>query len=162
MSCPQAATTTRIQAKRMVVGSRSEPARLLSGNPGAARARRTIRLSSRAMARINEHYAKLPAGYLFPEIGRRVRAYQVAHPDAKVIRLGIGDVTEPLAPAIVAAMHTAVDEMAHRDTFRGYGPEQGYEFLIDAIRAHDYAERGVEIAADEIFVSDGSKCDSGN
>jgi LL-diaminopimelate aminotransferase len=114
------------------------------------------------MARINEHYAKLPASYLFPEIGRRVRAYQAAHPDARVIRLGIGDVTEPLAPAIVAAMHAAVDEMARRETFRGYGPEQGYDFLIDAIREHDFASRGVTIGADEIFVSDGSKCDSGN
>ena len=114
------------------------------------------------MARINEHYGKLPASYLFPEIGRRVRAYQAANPDAKVIRLGIGDVTEPLAPAIVEAMHTAVDEMGKRDTFHGYGPEQGYDFLIEAIREHDYTARGVEIAADEIFVSDGSKCDSGN
>jgi LL-diaminopimelate aminotransferase len=114
------------------------------------------------MARINEHYAKLPASYLFPEIGRRVRAYSAAHPDAKVIRLGIGDVTEPLAPAIVEAMKAAADELAQRDTFRGYGPEQGYDFLVDAIRAHDYAPRGIELAADEIFVSDGSKCDSGN
>jgi LL-diaminopimelate aminotransferase len=114
------------------------------------------------MARINEHYAKLPASYLFPEIGRRVRAYQAEHPDAKVIRLGIGDVTEPLAPAIVEAMHAAVDEMARRETFRGYGPEQGYDFLIEAIREHDYAARGVAIGGDEIFVSDGSKCDSGN
>src|SRR5688572_19990198 len=114
------------------------------------------------MARIHEHYAKLPASYLFPEIGRRVRAYQAEHPDAKVIRLGIGDVTEPLAPAIVEAMHAAVDEMAKRETFRGYGPEQGYDFLVEAIRQHDYASRGVDIAADEIFVSDGSKCDSGN
>jgi LL-diaminopimelate aminotransferase len=114
------------------------------------------------MARINEHYGKLPAGYLFPEIGRRVRAYAAAHPDAKVIRLGIGDVTEPLAPAIVGAMHAAVDEMGSRETFRGYGPEQGYDFLVEAIREHDYAARGVAIAADEIFVSDGSKCDSGN
>ncbi len=114
------------------------------------------------MARINEHYAKLPASYLFPEIGRRVRAYQAAHPDAKVIRLGIGDVTEPLAPAIVEAMHAAVDEMSKRETFHGYGPEQGYDFLVEAIRQSDYAARGVDIAADEIFVSDGSKCDSGN
>jgi len=114
------------------------------------------------VARINEHYAKLPASYLFPEIGRRVRAYQAAHPDAKVIRLGIGDVTEPLAPAIVEAMHAAVDEMGKRETFRGYGPEQGYDFLVEAIREHDYRARGVDIAADEIFVSDGSKCDSGN
>ncbi|MEO7734861.1 MAG: LL-diaminopimelate aminotransferase, partial [Kofleriaceae bacterium] len=114
------------------------------------------------MARITEHYAKLPASYLFPEIGRRVRAYQAANPDARVIRLGIGDVTEPLAPAIVEAMHAAVDEMGQRETFRGYGPEQGYDFLIDAIRAHDYAARGVELGRDEIFVSDGSKCDSAN
>jgi len=114
------------------------------------------------MARINEHFAKLPAGYLFPEIGRRVRAYQAAHPDAKVIRLGIGDVTEPLAPAVVEAMHAAVAEMGTREGFRGYGPEQGYDFLVEAIRAHDYAARGIDIAADEIFVSDGSKCDSGN
>lgn len=114
------------------------------------------------MARINEHYAKLPASYLFPEIGRRVRAYSAAHPDAKVIRLGIGDVTEPLAPAIIEAMHAAVDEMGKRETFHGYGPEQGYDFLVEAIRKHDYASRGVDIAADEIFVSDGSKCDSGN
>ncbi len=114
------------------------------------------------MARINEHYAKLPASYLFPEIGRRVRAYQAAHADARVIRLGIGDVTEPLAPAIVAAMHEAVDDMGKRETFHGYGPEQGHDFLVEAIRANDYAARGVGIAADEIFVSDGSKCDSGN
>jgi LL-diaminopimelate aminotransferase len=114
------------------------------------------------MARINEHYAKLPASYLFPEIGRRVRTYQAAHPDARVIRLGIGDVTEPLAPAIVTAMHAAVDEMGKRETFRGYGPEQGYDFLVEAIRDHDYKARGVDVAADEIFVSDGSKCDSGN
>jgi LL-diaminopimelate aminotransferase len=114
------------------------------------------------MARINEHYAKLPASYLFPEIGRRVRAYQAANPNANVIRLGIGDVTEPLAPAIVEAMQTAVAEMGNRETFRGYGPEQGYDFLLEAIREHDYASRGVEIGADEIFVSDGSKCDSGN
>jgi LL-diaminopimelate aminotransferase len=114
------------------------------------------------VARINEHYAKLPASYLFPEIGRRVRAYQAAHPDAKVIRLGIGDVTEPLAPAIIQAMHAAVDEMGARETFKGYGPEQGYDFLVEAIREHDYKARGVDLAADEIFVSDGSKCDSGN
>jgi LL-diaminopimelate aminotransferase len=114
------------------------------------------------MARINEHYAKLPASYLFPEIGRRVRAYQAAHPDAKVIRLGIGDVTEPLAPAIVDAMHAAVDELGRRESFRGYGPEQGYDFLVERIREHDYKARGVDVAADEIFVSDGSKCDSGN
>jgi len=133
---------------------------LLAGNPrGVA----VVEVFSYVRAvRINEHYAKLPASYLFPEIGRRVRAYQAAHPDAKVIRLGIGDVTEPLAPAIVEAMHAAVEEMGKRESFKGYGPEQGYDFLIEAIRANDYAARGVEIAADEIFVSDGSKCDSGN
>ncbi len=114
------------------------------------------------MARINEHYAKLPASYLFPEIGRRVRAFQAANADAKVIRLGIGDVTEPLAPAIITAMHAAVDEMGARETFRGYGPEQGYDFLVEAIRVHDFTSRGLQVDADEIFVSDGSKCDSGN
>ncbi len=114
------------------------------------------------MARINEHYRNLEAGYLFPEIGRRVRAFQGAHPDAKLIRLGIGDVTLPLAPAVVEAMHRAVDEMGSPEGFRGYGPENGYDFLLDAIREHDYAARGVEIASDEIFVSDGSKQDSGN
>jgi LL-diaminopimelate aminotransferase len=114
------------------------------------------------VARINDHYQKLPAGYLFPEIGRRVRAYAAANPTAAIIRLGIGDVTEPLAPSIVAAMHAAVDDLAARETFRGYGPEQGYDFLIDAIREHDYAKRGVTVGADEVFVSDGSKCDAGN
>src|SRR6185369_5377796 len=114
------------------------------------------------MARITEHYAKLPASYLFPEIGRRVRAYTAAHPDAKVIRLGIGDVTEPLAPAIVAAMHRAVDEMGARETFRGYGPEQGYDFLRKAIAENDFRAKGLDVADDEIFVSDGSKCDCGN
>ena len=114
------------------------------------------------MARINENYLKLKAGYLFPEIGRRVAAFQKANPDAKVIKLGIGDVTRPLVPAVVEAMRAAVDEMGSDAGFRGYGPEQGYDFLIDAIREHDYAARGVEIGRDEIFVSDGSKCDSGN
>jgi LL-diaminopimelate aminotransferase len=115
-----------------------------------------------AMARVNDHYQKLRAGYLFPEIGRRVREYAAKHPDAKIIRMGIGDVTEPLAPAIVAAMHQGVEEMARRESFKGYGPEQGYDFLIDAIREHDYKARGVPLERDEIFVSDGSKCDSGN
>ncbi|MCH2170314.1 LL-diaminopimelate aminotransferase [Myxococcota bacterium] len=114
------------------------------------------------MSRINEHYHKLQAGYLFPEIGRRVGAFQNDHPEAALIRLGIGDVTLPLAPAIVEAMKAAVDEMASDEGFRGYGPENGYEFLVDAIREHDYAPRGVEIARDEVFVSDGSKQDSGN
>jgi LL-diaminopimelate aminotransferase len=114
------------------------------------------------MARLNEHYLKLKAGYLFPEIGRRVSKFCAEHPDAKVIRLGIGDVTEPLAPAVVAAFQTAVAEMADRAKFRGYGPEQGYDFLRQAIVDHDYKPRGAHVEADEVFVSDGSKCDSGN
>lgn len=114
------------------------------------------------MTQINENYLKLKAGYLFPEIGRRVAAFQADNPDAAVIKLGIGDVTEPLPPAIIAAMHSAVDEMADRESFRGYGPEQGHAFLRDAIAQHDYQSRGVDVSADEIFISDGSKCDSGN
>lgn len=114
------------------------------------------------MAQVNEHYLKLKAGYLFPEIGRRVKKFCDENPSAKVIRLGIGDVTEPLPPAITAAMHKAVDEMAARSSFRGYGPEQGYDFLREAIAKHDYQARGVNVEADEVFVSDGSKCDTGN
>jgi LL-diaminopimelate aminotransferase len=114
------------------------------------------------MARINQHYQKLAAGYLFPEIARRVRTYQEQHPEAKIIRLGIGDVVLPLADSIRTAMHRAIDEMGTRDGFRGYGPEQGYDFLREAIAAHDFKRRGVDVSADEIFVSDGSKCDSGN
>ena len=114
------------------------------------------------MAQINDNYLKLQAGYLFPEIGRRVRAFCEANPDADVIKMGIGDVTQPLVPAIVKAMHDGVDEMANKDTFRGYGPEQGYDFLREAIAKNDFADRGIDISADEIFVSDGSKCDSGN
>jgi LL-diaminopimelate aminotransferase len=114
------------------------------------------------MARINENYRKLRAGYLFPEIGRRVRAFETAHPQARVIRLGIGDVTLPLAPAIVSAMRDAVDEMGTPQGFRGYGPDQGYEFLLDAIREHDFGARGIALEREEIFVSDGSKCDTGN
>jgi LL-diaminopimelate aminotransferase len=114
------------------------------------------------MARINENFQKLQAGYLFPEIGRRVRAFTQAHPDADVIKLGIGDVTLPLVPAVVEAMHQAVDELGTEAGFRGYGPENGYDFLLDAIREHDYRARGVEIEGSEIFVSDGSKQDSGN
>lgn len=114
------------------------------------------------MAYINEHYLKLKAGYLFPEISRRVKSFTEANPSAQIIKLGIGDVTEPLPKAITDAMHAAVDEMANRETFRGYGPEQGYEFLREAIAQNDFQSRGVDISADEIFVSDGSKCDSGN
>src|SRR5438874_8956377 len=114
------------------------------------------------MAHINENYLKLKAGYLFPEIARRVRAFAAANPSANIIRLGIGDVTEPLPAACVDAMHKALDEMSRRETFHGYGPEQGYDFLRDAIVKHDYAARRCDIAADEIFISDGSKCDNGN
>jgi LL-diaminopimelate aminotransferase len=114
------------------------------------------------MATINENFLKLQAGYLFPEIGRRVQAFRQKNPDAKIISLGIGDVTQPLAPAVIDAMKRAVDEMANESTFRGYGPEQGYDFLIEAIIKNDFNSRGVELEADEIFVSDGAKCDTGN
>ncbi len=114
------------------------------------------------MATINHHYLKLRAGYLFPEISRRVAAFAEKNPTAPIIRMGIGDVTEPLPPAIISAMHAAVDELAHRQTFRGYGPEQGYDFLRQAIAKNDYNARHCEIDADEIFVSDGGKCDTGN
>ena len=114
------------------------------------------------MVRINEHYLTLKPTYLFSEIARRVKAFAAAHPDARLIRLGIGDVTLPLAPTVVRAMHEAVDEMARAETFRGYGPETGYEFLTELIAAHDYGARGVRVATDEIFVSDGAKSDTGN
>jgi LL-diaminopimelate aminotransferase len=114
------------------------------------------------VARINEHFLKLRASYLFVEIARRVQAFQAAHPDARLIRLGIGDVTLPLAPAIVQALHAAVDEMATPETFRGYGPEVGYEFLTTAIAEHDYRARGIAVEPDEIFVSDGGKQDTAN
>ena len=114
------------------------------------------------MARLNPHYSKLVAGYLFPEIGRRVGAFQQAHSDAKLIRLGIGDVVLPLPEAVREAMHSAIDEMGTTDGFRGYGPEQGYDFLREAIVEGDYRSRGVTVDASEVFVSDGSKCDSGN
>jgi LL-diaminopimelate aminotransferase len=114
------------------------------------------------MIRINENYTKLKASYLFADIAKRVNAYVAANPGKLVIRLGIGDVTEPLPPVCVEALHAATNEMAHRATFKGYGPEQGYAFLRDAIALHDYAARGCKIEADEIFVSDGSKCDCGN
>lgn len=114
------------------------------------------------MARINEHYLKLKAGYLFPEIGRRVKAYAEANPQAAIIRLGIGDVVKALPPSVVAAFHAGVDEMASDASFKGYGPEQGYAFLRELIVKHDFAARGAKVEADEIFISDGSKCDSGN
>lgn len=114
------------------------------------------------MISVNENFLKLKAGYLFPEISRRVAAFSKANPQAQIIRLGIGDVTEPLPRAVIEAMHKAVDDMATVQNFHGYGPEQGYEFLRSAIAAHDYAARGACVEADEIFVSDGAKCDTGN
>ena len=115
------------------------------------------------MARINEHYLKLKAGYLFPEIGRRVREFKAAHPKADVISMGIGDVTQPLVPAVVEAMQMAVAQMGRAETFKGYDDSGvGYEFLRSAIAKHDFAARGVQIDIDEIFVSDGAKCDTGN
>ena len=114
------------------------------------------------MALINENYLKLPGSYLFAEIARRVSKFKSENPDADVIRLGIGDVTLPLAPEVTKAMHKAVDEMGSAATFRGYGPEQGYDFLLQAIIDNDYAARGIDIALDEVFVSDGSKSDVGN
>lgn len=114
------------------------------------------------MIRINEHYLKLKASYLFSDIAKRVTAYTQAHPDKAVIRLGIGDVTEPLPQVCIDALKAGAEELAHRETFRGYGPEQGYAFLREAIATHDYASRNCPISADEIFVSDGSKCDCGN
>jgi len=114
------------------------------------------------MAHINEHYRKLLAGYLFPEIARRTRAFQQENPDAQLIRLGIGDVTQPLVPAVVEALREAAAEMGRKGGVHGYAPDQGYEFLVEAIREHDYDARGVSLDAHEIFVSSGSKEDSGN
>lgn len=114
------------------------------------------------MFKINDNYLKLPGSYLFSTIGKKVAAFTEANPDKNIIRLGIGDVTQPLAPAIITALHDAVDEMADAKTFHGYAPDLGYEFLRNAIAKNDYADRGCSIAADEIFVSDGAKCDSGN
>ncbi len=115
------------------------------------------------MAYLNENYLKLQAGYLFPEIARHVREFCEANPEAakRLIRCGIGDVTEPLPPAAIEAMKSAVDELGKRETFRGYGPEQGYEFLRSIIAQHDYRSHNIDIADEEIFVSDGSKCDCG-
>ena len=114
------------------------------------------------MTKINENYRKLPGSYLFTEIARHVTAYGQKNPDKRLIRLGIGDVTRPLAPAVISAMHAAVDEMGTVEGFRGYGPEQGYDFLRQAIAEYDYQARGAEIAPDEIFISDGAKSDCGN
>ena len=114
------------------------------------------------MATVNENYLQLKSSYLFSEIARRVREFSAAHADAKIIRLGIGDVTRPLPPAVVQALHEATDEMARSDSFKGYGPEPGYSFLTELIAEHDYAPRGVRLSTDEIFVSDGAKSDTGN
>lgn len=114
------------------------------------------------MFRVNEDYLKLPGSYLFSTIGKKVAAYTEANPDKRIIRLGIGDVTKPLVPAVIESLHRAVDEMAHAETFRGYAPDLGYEFLRSAMAKNDYQERGCDIRADEIFISDGAKCDSGN
>ena len=113
------------------------------------------------MVHINDHYLKLKAGYLFPEIARRVEAFAEAHPQADVIRLGIGDVVKGIPRPMVDAMKEAVEEMAHDDTLQGYPPDQGQDFLREAIVEHDFGARGVQVHSDEIFVSDGSKCDSG-
>jgi LL-diaminopimelate aminotransferase len=112
--------------------------------------------------RINDNYAKLQASYLFSDIAKRVSAYQDKNPDSDIIKLGIGDVTKPLPPACIKALHTSIDEMSSSESFRGYGPEQGYDFLREAIAKNDYQEKGADISADEIFVSDGAKCDTAN
>jgi LL-diaminopimelate aminotransferase len=109
------------------------------------------------MFKINENYLKLPGSYLFSTIGKKVKEYSELHPDKKIIRLGIGDVTLPLAPAVIDALHVAVDHMGKKETFKGYAPDLGYEFLRSAIAEQDYKSRGVEIAIDEIFISDGQK-----
>ena len=114
------------------------------------------------MTKINQNYLKLPGSYLFSEVARRISAYCAGHPEANIIKLSIGDVTRPLAPAVINAMHQAVDEMGTFEGFHGYGPEQGYEFLREAIAQHDYRARGMDIKPEEIFVSDGAKSDCGN
>ncbi len=114
------------------------------------------------MALVNDNFLKLPGNYLFSDIAKKVNAFKVVHPEAKLIRLGIGDVTRPLAPAVINALHSAVDEMASEETFRGYGPEQGYRFLVDTIIKNDFESRGIKLDPDEVFVSDGAKSDTGN
>ncbi|MBQ1849598.1 MAG: LL-diaminopimelate aminotransferase [Acetatifactor sp.] len=114
------------------------------------------------MAKLNDNYLKLPGSYLFSTVARKVREFQEANPDKKVIKLSIGDVTQPLAPAIIDSLHKAVDEMGKAETFRGYAPDLGYEFLRDVIAKKDYQERGCDVSADEIFVSDGAKSDAAN
>lgn len=114
------------------------------------------------MALVNEHFLKLPNNYLFSDIAKKVNAFKVSHPKTDLIRLGIGDVTRPLPQASIEAMHKAVDELASKETFHGYGPEQGYDFLIDAVIRNDYAPRGVYLEPGEVFISDGAKSDTGN
>ena len=114
------------------------------------------------MFTINENYLKLPGSYLFSDIAKKIAAYQKENPEKEIIRLGIGDVTQPLAPAIIEALHGAVAEMAHAETFHGYAPDKGYAFRREAIAKNDYQDRGCDIDPEEIFVSDGAKCDSGN
>ena len=114
------------------------------------------------MVKVNENYLKLPGSYLFAEIGRRVARFKQENPEANIIRLGIGDVTRPLPDAVINSLHQAVDEMADIKTFRGYGPEQGYEFLIQKVIDYDYKPLGIELGQDEVFISDGAKCDVGN
>lgn len=114
------------------------------------------------MALVNEHFLKLPGNYLFADVAKRVNAFKVSHPKTKVISLGIGDVTQPLAPVVIEAMHKAVEEMASKATFRGYGPERGYDFLREAIQKNDFLPRGIHIDLNEIFINDGAKSDTGN
>ncbi len=114
------------------------------------------------MVKVNQNYSLLPGSYLFSEIAKRTSAYSNAHTDAKLIKMGIGDVTQPLVPAVVEAMHNAVNDLSHSETFHGYGPEQGYDFLRNVIVENDFKARGINIAADEVFVSDGAKSDCGN
>ncbi|CUX16596.1 LL-diaminopimelate aminotransferase [Clostridium sp. C105KSO13] len=114
------------------------------------------------MFKINDNYLKLPGSYLFSTIGKKVKAYTEANPDKSIIRLGIGDVTQPLAPSIIDSLHSAVDEMGNAETFHGYAPDLGYEFLRNAMAENDYKARGCDISPDEVFISDGAKCDSGN
>ncbi len=114
------------------------------------------------MFKINDNFCKLPASYLFSEVARRIKKYSAEHPDVEIIRMGIGDVTRPLPPVVIEALHKAVEDEAHGETFYGYGPEQGYQFLTDRILEVDYKSRGINLDADEIFISDGAKCDTGN
>lgn len=114
------------------------------------------------MALVNEHFLKLPGNYLFADIAKKINAFKTANPQKDIIRMGIGDVTRPLPPVCIEAMHKAVEELAHKESFRGYGPEQGYDFLSEAIIKHDYAPRGIQLSTSEVFISDGAKSDTGN